>query len=169
MISAQHTEWDESYDFVIVGSGGGSMCAALLCKTLGRRALILEKQARVGGSTAFSGGVWWVPNNPVMKRHGVEDSYEKARQYMESAVMYHGPGSSPARRDAFLRTGPEMVDFLERHGMAFEYADGWSDYYDDQPGGQPRGRSLVANALGVVIGAVIAGAIYHSRLPDDAN
>ena len=37
-----------------------------------------------------------------------------------------------------------MVDFLERYGMAFEYADGWSDYYDPLPGGQPRGRSLVA-------------------------
>lgn len=149
MTSAHETDWDDSYDFVIVGSGGGSMCAALLCKTLGRRALIIEKQARVGGSTGFSGGVWWIPNNPVMKRHGVEDSYEKARQYMDSAVTYHGPGTSPMRREAFLRTGPEMVSFLERLGMAFEYADGWSDYYDDLPGGEPRGRSLVAKLFDI--------------------
>ena len=44
-----------------------------------------------------------------------------------------------ARREAYLRTGPEMVGFLERHGMAFQYADGWPDYYDERPGGQPRG------------------------------
>ena len=147
--TARASEGDETYDFVIVGSGGGSMCAALMCKTLGRRALIIEKQSRVGGSTGFSGGVWWIPNNSIMKRHGVEDSYERARQYLESVATYHGPGSSPARREAFLRTGPEMVEFLERHGMAFEYADGWSDYYDDLPGGQPRGRSLVAKLFNI--------------------
>jgi len=136
--------WDDEYDFVIVGSGGGSMCAALAAKTLGKRALIVEKQGLVGGSTGYSGGVWWIPNNPVMKRAGVEDSVEHARRYFESAVEYRGPGSSPARREAFLDTGPKMVEFLERQGMKFVYADGWSDYYDELPGGQPRGRSLLA-------------------------
>ncbi len=140
---------NESYDFVIVGSGGASMCAALVAKSLGASALILEKQAKVGGSTGFSGGVWWIPNNPVMKRAGVADSYERARQYFDSVVTYHGPGSSPARRKAFLETGPDMVAFLERAGMAFHYADGWSDYYDELPGGEPRGRSLMARLFDI--------------------
>ena len=139
-----HTRWDESHDLVIVGSGGGSMCAALAAKRLGLTSLIVEKQALVGGSTGYSGGVWWVPNNAVMKRAGVADSHERAAQYFESAVSYRGPGSSPQRREVFLRTGPKMVDFLERDGMKFVYADGWSDYYDNLPGGEPRGRSLVA-------------------------
>ena len=136
--------WDHVFDFVVVGSGGGSMCAALVAKKLGKSALIVEKQALVGGSTGFSGGVWWVPDNPVMKRAGVADSPERARQYLDAAVAYQGPGTSPARRDAFIRTGPKMVEFLERHGMKFVYADGWSDYYDELPGGEPRGRSLLA-------------------------
>jgi 3-oxosteroid 1-dehydrogenase len=143
------SQWDETYDFVIVGSGGASMCAALLCKSLGKQALIIEKQAKVGGSTGFSGGVWWVPNNPVMKRAGVADSKERARQYLDSTVTYHGPGSSPQRREAFLDTAPEMVTFLERSGMKFKYADGWPDYYDDRPGGEPRGRSLVAEIFDI--------------------
>ncbi|MFL6625895.1 MAG: FAD-binding protein [Vitreoscilla sp.] len=136
--------WDEVADLVIVGSGGGSMCAALAAKRLGKRALIVEKQALVGGSTGFSGGVWWVPDNPVMKRAGVSDTPERARQYLDAVVDYDGPGTTPARRDAFIRTGPKMVDFLEREGMKFVYADGWSDYYDELPGGEPRGRSLLA-------------------------
>jgi 3-oxosteroid 1-dehydrogenase len=136
--------WNESYDLVIVGSGGGSMCAALVAKTLGKTTLIIEKQPLVGGSTGFSGGVWWVPDNPVMKRAGVADDPQKARQYLDATVTYQGPGTSPARRAAFLGAGPRMVDFLERQGMKFVYADGWSDYYDDRPGGEPRGRSLLA-------------------------
>ncbi|RAM66805.1 FAD-binding protein [Herbaspirillum rubrisubalbicans] len=142
-------QWDASYDLVIVGSGGGSMCAALMAKSLGKRALILEKQDKVGGSTGYSGGVWWIPNNHVMKRHGVDDSYERARQYFDAAVDYDGPGSSPQRREAFLRTGPKMVEFLEQHGMKFIYADGWSDYYDELPGGEPRGRSLMAELFNI--------------------
>src|SRR4051812_39406999 len=84
----KNSQWDDAYDFIIVGSGGGSMCAALACKTLGRRALIIEKLPKVGGSTGYSGGVWWIPNNPVMKRHGVDDSYEKARQYLDAVATY---------------------------------------------------------------------------------
>ena len=143
------SQWDETYDFVVVGSGGASMCVALLYKTLGRKALILEKQSKVGGSTGFSGGVWWIPNNPVMKRAGVADSFEQAWQYFESAVTYKGRCSSDERRRAFLQSGPEMVEFLERQGMQFKYADGWPDYYDDLPGGQPRGRSLVAELFDI--------------------
>ena len=141
--------WDETFDVVIVGSGGASMCAALLCKTLGQRALIIEKQGKIGGSTGFSGGVWWVPNNPVMKRAGVADSYERAKTYFDATVTYHGPASSEARRAAFLQTGPQMVEFLERAGMRFKYADGWPDYYDTLPGGEPRGRSLVARLFDI--------------------
>lgn len=140
---AETPHWDETCDLLIVGSGGASMCAALLCKTLGKRALIIEKLEKVGGSTGFSGGVWWIPNNHVMKRAGVEDSYQRARQYFDAIVTYHGPGSSDARREAYLRSGPDMLEFLERQGMQFKYADGWSDYYDERPGGQPRGRSVV--------------------------
>ena len=144
--------WDESFDFVIVGSGGGSMCASLLLKDLGKRALIVEKQSRVGGSTGYSGGVWWIPNNPLMAREGIADSYEKSRLYLDSAVDRAGnpgPGSSAARREAFLRTGPEIVEFLERKGMLFQRPEGWSDYYDDLPGGEPRSRSLVAKLFNV--------------------
>ena len=143
------SQWHESADLVIVGSGGASMCVSLLYKALGRKALIVEKQAKIGGSTGFSGGVWWIPNNPVITRNGVDDSFEKAWTYFESVVTYHGPASSKARREAFLKSGPEMVEFLERQGMKFQHADGWSDYYDDQPGGQPRGRSLVAEIFDI--------------------
>ena len=45
------TQWDESADFVIVGSGGGSMCAALVAKERGKKPLIIEKLGKVGGYT----------------------------------------------------------------------------------------------------------------------
>lgn len=143
------TTFDETFDMIVIGSGGGSMCAALAAADRGRSTVILEKQEKVGGSTAYSGGVWWIPNNPLMARAGVRDSYEHARTYFDAAVTYHGPGTSPVRREAFLRTGPDMVEFLERKGMAFERPDGYADYYDDLPGGEPRGRALHAKLFDI--------------------
>ena len=52
-------EWDESADFVVIGSGGGSMCAGLVLRDLGKSVVVLEKTDKVGGSTAMSGGVLW--------------------------------------------------------------------------------------------------------------
>ncbi|MBD5804970.1 3-oxosteroid 1-dehydrogenase [Azoarcus sp. Aa7] len=142
-------EWDACYDFVIVGSGGGSMVSALVAKDHGKSVLILEKQAKVGGSTGFSGGVLWIPANPLMAREGLPDSCERARAYFDAAVPYSGPGSTPERREAYLRTGPEMVEYLQSKGMKFKRPEGFSDYYDHLPGGEPRSRSLVAELFDI--------------------
>jgi 3-oxosteroid 1-dehydrogenase len=132
------------FDLVVVGSGAGSICAALVAKALGKRSVILEKQAKVGGSTAISGGVLWTPFNSLMAKDGIPDSYERARRYFDSVVTYEGPGTSSARREAFLKLGPPMVEFLRERGMQFFRPEGWSDYYDDRPGGEPRSRCLMA-------------------------
>jgi len=65
-------DFDEIFDFVIVGSGAGSMVAGLLMRSIGKKVLILEKAALIGGSTSRSGGVMWIPNNPFMARDGVD-------------------------------------------------------------------------------------------------
>ena len=140
--------WDETVDFVIVGSGGGAMPAGLYLKSIGKTPLILEKTDKLGGSTAMSGGLLWIPNNPLQKREGVEDSADASRRYLQAAVGDDaGPGSSPARKEAFLQAGPGMVAWLEQRGMKFIRAEGWADYYDDLDGGSPRGRSLAAPML----------------------
>jgi 3-oxosteroid 1-dehydrogenase len=145
--------WDEEADLVIVGSGGGSLVAAIAAADAGRKPLVLEKTDKVGGSTSMSGGVLWVPDNPVGRRAGVKDSQDQARAYLDALVGDVGPSTSPARKDMFLRMGPQMVDYLERKGLKFLHAEGWSDYHDELPGGQPRSRSLTmeifdANRLG---------------------
>ncbi|TGD70476.1 FAD-binding protein, partial [Mangrovimicrobium sediminis] len=33
---------DETFDYVVVGSGGGSLCAALVMRAAGKRVLVLE-------------------------------------------------------------------------------------------------------------------------------
>jgi 3-oxosteroid 1-dehydrogenase len=147
------TEWNESADLVIIGSGGGSFLAAIATVDAGKRPIVLEKTDKVGGSTSMSGGVFWIPNHPLQAAAGVADSYEKGLTYMNAIVGDVGPSTSFARKDMFLRTGPKMVEYLQSKGMKFVRGEGWSDYHDELPGGCPEGRSLLvelfdANQLG---------------------
>src|SRR5215471_610509 len=129
--------FDEVFDFVVVGSGGGSMCAGLVMRSSGKSVLILEKTSVVGGTTARSGGVMWIPNNPFMARDGVEDSYDKAKAYLDSVTgdQTDAPAATPARRHAFLTEAPKMVEFLLGQGVALDRSRYWPDYYDERPGG----------------------------------
>ena len=136
------TTWDSSVDVVIVGSGGGGMVAALTADAAGARALVLEKQGLVGGSTAMSGGVVWVPNNPVMRADGVPDSYEDGMAHFDAVVGDVGPASSFERRHAFLSAGPEMIAFLQGLGVGFVHCLGYSDYYSNAKGGKDEGRAV---------------------------
>ena len=140
------TGFDETFDFVVVGSGGGSMCAGLVMRAAGKSVLILEKTELVGGTTARSGGVMWIPNNPFMKRAGIEDSFDKAATYLESVSgdQTDAPGASRERRRTYLTEAPVMVEFLGSQGVKLTRVTEWPDYYDERPGGSVPGRTVVA-------------------------
>lgn len=137
----------EDYDFVIVGSGAGGLCAALAAKAEGADVVVLEKEALVGGTSARSGGAVWIPCNDQMKAGGVADSPEDALRYVRECVKEYSPAATQERIDAYIRTGPDMLRFLEAQGLRFRYAYGYSDYYDDRPGGKPLGRAIEAKLL----------------------
>jgi 3-oxosteroid 1-dehydrogenase len=140
------THFDEMFDFVVVGSGGGSMCAGLVMRSADKSVLILEKTNLVGGTTARSGGVMWIPNNPFMTRDRIEDSYEKAAAYLDAVLPdpKDAPGASRARRAAYLTEAPRMLEFLGSRGIKLTRVKEWPDYYDDLPGGSVPGRTVVA-------------------------
>lgn len=136
------TRWDRSVDLLIAGSGGGGMVAGLAALDCGLEPLILEKQSLVGGSTGLSGGIVWLPNNPLMRAGGVADSHEDGLAYLADVVGDIGAPSSPARREAFLTAGYAMTNFLLRKGVRLVRCDGWSDYYPNHKGGNESGRAI---------------------------
>lgn len=153
---------DQTFDLVIVGSGGGGLVAALAAVEAGLKPVLLEKQAVLGGSTGMSGGIIWMPNNPLMREEGVSDSFEQGMTYLQSAVGDPDQASSLARRKAFLTAGPEMISFIRAQGVELVRCEGYSDYYDNIPGGHARGRSIEgipwdAKQLGDWHGKVIPG------------
>ena len=129
---------DADVDVLVVGSGTG-MAAALAAQERGLRVLVVEKTAYVGGSTARSGGAFWIPGNEALTSAGAPDSTEAAQEYLDAVV---GPDAPEARRRAFLAHGPEAVDMLARTTpMRFFWTKGYSDYHPENPGGSALGRT----------------------------
>lgn len=135
-------QWDRSVDLLIAGSGGGGMVAGLAALDRGLEPLIIEKQSLVGGSTGLSGGIVWLPNNPLMRADGIADSHEEGLAYLADVVGDIGAASSPERRETFLRAGHEMINFLTRKGVRLIRCAGWSDYYPNHKGGNASGRAV---------------------------
>jgi 3-oxosteroid 1-dehydrogenase len=139
------SSFDENYDWVVVGSGAGSFVSALVMRKAGKSVLILEKTALVGGTTAKSGGVIWVPANRFMLEAGDKDSIEAGIEYLDS-VCEDLPGSSHEKRLIYVSEAPKMVDFLLNEGVALERTtDFWPDYYDEAPGGCKTTRTITAS------------------------
>jgi 3-oxosteroid 1-dehydrogenase len=136
------TDWDKSVDLLIAGSGGGGMVAALAALDSGIEPLIVEKQALIGGATGMSGGMMWLPNNPLMRAEGIPDSHEEGMAYFDDVVGDIGEASSPARREVFLTAGYEMIDFLVGKGVRLVRCPGYTDYYPNHKGGNAAGRSV---------------------------
>lgn len=134
--------WDRSVDLLIAGSGGGGIVAGLAALDCGLEPLIVEKQSLVGGSTGLSGGIVWLPNNPLMRADGIADSHEDGLAYLADVVGDIGAPSSPERRETFLRAGHEMINFLTRKGVRLIRCAGWSDYYPNHKGGNASGRAV---------------------------
>ncbi len=139
--------FDETFDWVVIGSGSGSMCSALVMRRAGKSAVILEKTGLVGGTTAKSGGMMWIPNNRFIRAAEPAESAEKAMQYLDAVCgdSPDTPGTNRENRQAYVDEAPRMLDFIIEQGVEMERATTyWPDYYDELPGGCKTSRVVGA-------------------------
>ncbi|RXG99365.1 FAD-dependent oxidoreductase [Bradyrhizobium zhanjiangense] len=132
---------DLSCDVLVIGSGAGGMSTAITARKCGLDVIIVEKDSYFGGTTAFSGGVLWIPGNRHARDAGVTDSREAARTYLKKETGNH---FDDAAIDAFLDAGPRMVDFFETETEAKFVLSAYPDYHPDVEGGARLGRSVTA-------------------------
>ncbi len=127
-------------DLLVIGSGAAGMTAAVVAATGGQRVLVLEKAEVVGGSTAYSGGVCWVPGSHLARRAGVDDGVERALVYLRACL---GDRFDEVRLTRYLMLAAEAVEYLESHSeVAFLLRTTTPDYFSERDGGTAGGRAL---------------------------
>ena len=127
----------EQFDVVVLGTGAAGLTAAIVAAEGGARVAVFEKADLVGGTTAWSGGQVWIPNNPHMPEVGVTDSREQAITYIMSLSR---DLLEQRLVEAYVDGGPAMVDLLEaKTAVQFYSVAGMPDYHPEFPGGSPGG------------------------------
>ncbi len=132
--------WDHETDLVVVGTGAAGLTAAVVADNEGLDVIVLEKEAFYGGTTALSGGVAWIPNNPLMKRAGIDDNPDDALTYLKHNI---GQRVAEAKLQAFVDSAPVMAEYMESNSeLEFNLVHGFPDYRPETPGGSKGGRSI---------------------------
>lgn len=133
-----------------MGSGAAGLAAAIAAHDACARVRLIERASVIGGTTAVSGGVAWIPMNDHMAESGIADPRDDALAYCTRLAL----GKAPAELiETFIETGREALAYLEARTPLRLNALQMPDYHASLPGGKPGARSLEpqlfnTNALG---------------------
>lgn len=132
-------------DVVVVGAGAAGLAAAIAAHETGASVAIIEKQDRLGGTSAISGGVVWIADNPWMQAAGIEDSADEALAYLRS--LDHGEMDDDVLQ-SYVREGPAALRFLsDADAIKLSILPGYPDYYLSRPGAKTEGGRALDNDL----------------------
>ena len=155
-VAGMPESWDREADVVVVGSGAAAFSAALAANGAGAEVVMLEKAPQHGGTSAKSGGVYWIPNNSLLRDKGTEDPREDAIRYMcrcsfpaiyDAEAEGFGLGELEySLIETYYDTAAEAVDSLAKSGALTSGIDAYMtfpDYYAHLPEDKvPNGRHM---------------------------
>ena len=132
------------FDVVVAGSGGGGLTGALRAAEHGLKVLVLEKDARCGGTTALSGAGLWAPAGKHVRAAGQADSLELVHEYLRHTV---GDQTPVDLQHAYVDNAAPTLEWLESKGVRFNHMTGYPDYHPELPGGLLTGRAVTPKAV----------------------
>ena len=124
---------------VVVGSGAAGLTAAVAAAQAGAEVTVVERAPVLGGTTALSGGLAWMPANRLMAAEGVDDSPAEARQYLRALRLGDVDDELVGY---FADHAATTADWLESTtGLSWQTVP-YPDYHPELPGGKPGHRPL---------------------------
>lgn len=127
-------------DVAVVGGGGAGMAAAIEAASLGRRVVLLEKEAVLGGSTAWSVGSISATNTPQQRARGIVDHPDAHFEDLETLAGAKANRDNRALRRILVDNSTEMMRWLEGHGLVFVGPN------EEKPHRLPRMHNVLPNS-----------------------
>lgn len=128
----------EFADVVVIGSGAAGLAAALGAAAEGAQVVVLERSDRIGGTSAVSGGVVWVPCNRGMSELGIDDTYAEAVEYLSEQPGF----KDEAMVREYVRVAADVLAAVEKSSALSLHPAPITDYRPDLPGAKSAGRAL---------------------------
>lgn len=128
--------WDKEVDVLVIGSGAGGFLSALVAARNHADALVVEKEALWGGTSATSGGGIWIPASDQAAAAGFHDSVDDAFTYVRKLSA---PNVPDANIRAFVENAAPMLRWLSANTAIDYHAFPYPDYHAEEPGGSPTG------------------------------
>ena len=115
---------ERDYDVIVVGGGGAGMSAAVEACDAGASVLLIEADARLGGSTALSGGVFYAAGTSVQRAEGIQgDTADDMFEYYMTLNQYRVEASLARTLSDHAAEG---VEWLIGMGVEFHPEDLYS-------------------------------------------
>ena len=135
---------EEVFDVVVVGGGGSGLAAAIEARTAGAQVVLLEKNEKLGGSTAWSIGSITATGTPHQARHGIRDD---PRDHYADMPLFAGAlagRDNDALRRILCDEVPDAFRWLLALGVRF-YGP-----MPEPPHRQPRMHNVLPNSLSYI-------------------
>jgi succinate dehydrogenase/fumarate reductase flavoprotein subunit len=104
---------------VVVGGGGAGLAAAAEAARLGRSVVLLEKNPRLGGSTAWSVGSISITNSPHQLRRGIRDAPQAHFEDLGLLAGGYAPRDNLQLRRILADNTNDMFEWLRGLGLEF--------------------------------------------------
>ncbi len=156
---AEAARFDRETDVVVVGTGAAGSTAALFAREGGADVVVIEKGLTFGGTTAKSGGVYWIPGSHLERAQGLVETRDETLRSLARACYPlrfdpDAPGWGVPERElsllaALVDEGPRAVLALEElgavHSISAQVMVGpMPEYYDEPRGGRIVDRRLMS-------------------------
>lgn len=107
-------ELKDSYDVVVVGSGGAGMSAAIAAKDAGASVVLLEKMPLIGGNTAKSSAGMNASQTKFQEAEGIADTNDK---FYEETLKGGKGTNNPELLRYLVDNSADAIDWLDSLGI----------------------------------------------------
>jgi len=134
----------EIFDVVVVGGGGSGLAAAIEARAAGASVALLEKNSKLGGSTAWSVGSITATGTPHQLRKGIRDDPQGHYDDMPGFAGDLASRDNDALRRILCDEVPDAFRWLMSLGIRFHGP------MPEPPHQQPRMHNVLPNSLSYI-------------------